>query len=480
MTQAIANLRRWRADPEAFVREVLHVEEIDPWQQRGLDLIKAGKYRLAFKACKGPGKSAFLAWVGLWFLATRAHPKIVAISITGDNLRDNLWAEFAKWMKRSEWLQREFQWTAERIFHKRSPETWWISARQFAKSADLNQQAEALAGVHADSVMFLIDEAGGIPVAVVATAEAGLANAGQEGREAFLLMAGNPSDVTGALYRACTVERGLWSVIAISSAPDDPNRTPRVSKQWAQEQIDKYGWDSPFVLINVRGEFPPGASNALIGIEDATQASQLKLAEASYREEPKVLGVDVARFGDDKSTIVPRQGLAVFRIKEFRTMDLMTLASQVALVMDAWNPDAVFIDQTGLGAGVVDRLRQLGYRVIGIDSAQRALEANKFHNRRAEMWWKMADWVKQGGSIPDDQELIGELPGPTYKFDATGRVQLEAKEDMKKRGLPSPNKADGLALTFAAPVAHSDIRMELARLRRPGLAHEYDPLQQER
>lgn len=96
------------------------------------------------------------------------------------------------------------------------------------------------------------------------------------------------------------------------------------------------------------------------------------------------------------------------------------------------------------------------------------------------MWWKMADWVKQGGSIPDDQELIGELPGPTYKFDATGRVQLEAKEDMKKRGLPSPNKADGLALTFAAPVAHSDIRMELARLRRPGLAHEYDPLQQER
>jgi phage terminase large subunit len=478
MSAAIENMRRWRADPEAFVREVLRVKEIDPWQQKGLDALKAGNYRLAFKACKGPGKSAFLAWVGLWFLATRQHPKIVALSITAGNLRDNLWAELAKWMKRSDWLSTEFRWTAERIFHVRHPETWWISARAFSQEADPTQQADALAGVHADSVMFLIDEAGGIPVAVVATAEAGLANAGQEGRVAYMLMAGNPSDVTGALYRACTVERALWFVISISSAPNDPNRTPRVTKEWAQQQIDKYGWDSPYVLINVRGEFPPSASNALLGIEEVEQASKREVPLSAYKDEVKILGVDVARFGDDKSVIAMRQGRACFRMKEFRNIDTMELAGQVSLVIEKHDPDAVFIDQTGIGAGTTDRLRQLGYRVIGIDSAQKAIEATRFHNRRAEMWWKMAEWVKAGGCIPDDAELIGELPGPTYKFDSGNRLLLESKEDMKKRGLPSPNKGDALALTFSQPVAHRTFRDKAERMGLAQPPREYDPFQE--
>lgn len=465
MSAAIANMRRWRRDPEAFVREVLRVDVVDKWQQKGLDALKAGKYRLAMKACKGPGKSAFLAWVGLWFIATRSHPKIVALSITEDNLRDNLWAEFSKWMKRSEWMSAEFEWTAKRIFHKKHPETWWISARAFAKGANAEEQASALAGVHADAVMFLIDEAGSIPVAVVATAEAGLANADPaKGTEAFLLMAGNPETMDGALYRACTRERTLWFVITINSVPGHPDRTPRVSEEWAQQQIDKYGWDSSFVMINVRGEFPPQQANTLIGINDVEAASQRVIADLEYHDEVRILGVDVARFGDDKSVICPRQGRAVFKLKEFRELSTMELAGQVAMSIQKFDPDAVFIDQTGIGAGVVDRLHQLGFAVvIGIDNAQKAVASTQFANRRAEMWWQMAEWLRGGGCIPDDAELIGELPGPTYKFDSGNRILLESKDDMKKRGLPSPNKGDALALTFAQPVAHRGIRAALER-----------------
>lgn len=428
------------------------------------------------KACKGPGKSAFLAWVGLWFLSTRKHPKIVATSITGDNLSDNLWAELSKWMKRSPLLVHQFEWTATRIFHKEHPETWWISARTWPKTADPSQQAETLAGVHADAVMFLIDEAGGIPPAVVATAEAGLANASkEEGREAFLVMAGNPTELDGALYQACVRNRAFWHVIAISSAPDDPNRTPRVSVEWAREQIAMYGWDSPFVLVNIRGEFPPGSSTALISVADAEAALGRQLTPQEYAEDPKVLGVDVARFGDDTTEILLRQGRAVKKPRTLRNLDTVQVAGQVAQIIEKHEPDAVFVDETGLGGGVVDNLRALGFQVIGVQFGAAANEDRVYQNRRCEMWWRMGQWLRGGGALPASVgEFVSELTGPMYWFDEKGRVCLESKKDMKKRGLPSPNKADALALTFAGNVARKGVREALGLPSSPMRA-EYNP-----
>jgi hypothetical protein len=131
----------------------------------------------------------------------------------------------------------------------------------------------------------------------------------------------------------------------------------------------------------------------------------------------------------------------------------MTLAGHIARVIDEKKPDAVFVDQTGIGAGVVDRLRQLGRRVVGVEFGGKALAEGKFINRRCEMWWTLAEWVKTG-SLPDVPELVGELTAPTYSYgNAAGKLQLESKEDLKKRGLPSPDLADALALTFAEPVA---------------------------
>lgn len=477
MIEAAAKLAGWRDHPVAFVRECFGAEP-DAWQVEVLEAV-AKNQRVALKASKGPGKTCLLAWVAWWFLITRPHPKVIATSITGDNLADGLWAELALWQSKSPLLKAAFTWSAESIVAKDHPATWFASARTWSRSASPEQQADTLAGIHADSVLFLVDEAGGIPDAVVAAAEGGLANVSQAaGREAKLLLAGNPTMLSGPLYRACTRERHLWWVKEISGDPDDPMRAPRVSAQWAREQIDKYGRDSPYVLVNVFGQFPPAQSNALIGLEDATKASRRTLAEADYTYAPRVMGVDVAFEGDDRTVFAFRQGRAAFRMKVFRNLKPMEIAGQLVLAIEKWKPAAVFVDCTGgYGGGVVDRLHELGYAsVIGVNFASKAPDSTS-KNMRVYMWDQMARWVQEG-SIPEDSELISEMCAPTYWLGSDGRKHLLSKADMKSDGLPSPDKADALALTFAAPVAIKtalDRAREDARGRR---GHDYDPYEE--
>jgi hypothetical protein len=222
-------------------------------------------------------------------------------------------------------------------------------------------------------------------------------------------------------------------------------------------------------------DFNAAVDNVLLRLDDVLEASQRTLHSMEFDEDPKVIGVDVARFGDDATVIVCRQGKAMFRPKVFQKIDTMRTASEVALVIQKEKPQGVFIDQTGVGSGVVDRLQQLGFPVVGVDNGSRALTP-RYVDRRAEMWWAMADWVRGYGCIPNDTELIAELCGPTYRYDNHNKLRIESKEDMKKRGLPSPNKADALSLTFAAPVAHAGLRGELDRLNRhAGRDADYDP-----
>ena len=277
---SIETLLRWWEHPADFVREVFEVEP-DAWQ---VDVLEAFPHspRLAMKACKGPGKTAVLAWLIWNFLVTRPHPKIAATAITKDNLDDNLWAELAKWQKRSKLLEPAFTWQKTRIFCNEHPETWWASARTWSRSADATQQADTLAGLHADYLLFVLDESGGIPDAVMAAAEGGLANVvAGSGREAHLVQAGNPTHLEGPLYRACTSARARWHVTEITSDPDDPKRTPRVSVEWAREQIEEYGRDSPWVLVNVFGRFPPASINALIGPDEVRDAMRRSYHETS-------------------------------------------------------------------------------------------------------------------------------------------------------------------------------------------------------
>lgn len=457
MSQAAQlKIESWRKSPLKFVREVFHVDP-DEWQKEVLEAFPTNQ-RIAMKACKGPGKTALLSWLAWNFLVTRPHPKVAATSITSDNLSDGLWAEMAKWRNKSDLLKTQFEWTKTRIFAKDYPETWFMSARTWPKGGDSNQQADTLAGLHADYILFLIDESGGIPDAVMAAAEAALAT----GIECKLVQAGNPTHLEGPLYRASTSERHLWFVVEITGDPDDPKRSPRISVQWAREQIEKYGRDNPWVLVNVFGQFPPSSLNTLLGPDDVSQAMKRKAYKMDYEFSQKRLGIDVARFGDDRTVIFPRQGLMCFKPVIMRGARTQEIAARVAAAKAKWLSEVELVDDTGgFGAGVIDALQLSGASPIGIHFSGKPVD-DRYKNKRAEMWFLMADWVKGGGCLPDIPELVAELTAPTYTF-VNGKFFIEPKDQIKERLGFSPDLADALCLTFGIPEAPA--RSDLDKLR---------------
>lgn len=222
-------------------------------------------------------------------------------------------------------------------------------------------------------------------------------------------------------------------------------------------------------------DFSAAGDDQLISLSDADEASKRKYKPAEFDDLPRILGVDPARFGDDRSVIVKRQGLQMFDPIVLRGLDNMTLAGRVAAVIDEWDPDAVFVD-AGAGSGVIDRLRQLDYDVIEVPFGGKAINESLFVNRRTEMWWQMREWLALGGAIPRDASLRQELSTPIYWYDAAGRKVLEPKDEIKKRlnGGASPDIADALALTFAHPVKQR-MPSEIRNMVRAGTQREHDP-----
>lgn len=206
-------------------------------------------------------------------------------------------------------------------------------------------------------------------------------------------------------------------------------------------------------------DFSASVDDVLLRLEDVLAAQSRSLPEHAYQGAPKVLGVDVARYGGDRSSIFLRQGQAAWRPTVMVGLDLMALSGRVAESIERLQPDATFIDQGGMGGGVVDRLRQLKFNVVGIDFGGRAAE-ERFENKRAEMWWSAAEWVKGGGCLPESQALAQDLTAPRYTYkNHRGRLQLESKDDLRARGLPSPDLGDSFVLTFAMPVAPKGARV---------------------
>lgn len=478
MASAAADkLRLWREKPHIFVREVFGATP-DGWQDQVLEAFPH-QPRIAMKACKGPGKTCLLSWICWNFLLTRPHPRIAATAISGENLRDNLWTEMATWLNKSPLLQHAFEWQAERIVCRESPETWWMSARRWSKSANAEQQGNTLAGLHAPYVMIVLDESGGIPDAVMANAE----GIGSSATEWHIVQAGNPTHLEGPLYRACTSERNLWYVVEITSDPDNPQRTSRVSAQWAREQIQKYGADHPWVLVNVFGKFPPASFNALIGPDEVNAVLGRHISEGQYAHAAKVIGVDVGRFGDDPSIIFPRQGLACFKPIELRNANSTHGAGTVATM---WNKfpnggqaDGCFVDASGgWASGWVDALHLMGRRPIEVQFAGKPNDP-KYYNKRAEIWFEMCEAIKGGMCLPNVPEIVAELTTPTYTFKGD-KMLIEEKDQVKLRLGRSPNYADALATTFAQPV-HVQQNVPAWMRREPSRVQtEYDPWASER
>jgi phage terminase large subunit len=461
-------LRLWKEHPEVMVIEEFGAQP-DEWQLDGLRAFPHNN-RLAFKACKGPGKTTELAWFILNFLATRPDCRIAATSITGDNLDSNLWPELSKWMSRSRFFSSRFAWTKTSVVSLERPATWWAKARTWPKRASAEQQADALAGLHEDYAMFVGDESGGYPQGLMATAEAVLSG----GIETKVVQAGNPTHLEGPLYRACTIDKALWWIKSITGDPDDPHAwvySPRVNivredgrtpLAWAQQQIASYGRENPWVKINVLGEFPDASINALLGVEEVEAAMKRHLRSDAFSWAQKRLGVDVARFGDDRTVIFPRQGAASFRPVIMRNVRTTAIAARVAKAMAAWGAAMVFVDDTGhWGHGVIDNLVDSGLPAKGVIFSDPALHP-RYKNRRAEMWLEMAQWVKDGGCLPPLPDLVGELVTPTYSF-VGGKFVLEDKDQIKERLGRSPDLADALALTFAEVDMPAEMMRQFSR-----------------
>lgn len=473
-----ARIRAWRLDPVLFVQECLGVDP-DEWQKEALRALptKGGRVRICLKACAGPGKSACMAWAMLWFLTCWAakgeHPNAAAVSITADTLKDTLWKELSVWHGRSKFLQAMFTWTAERIFANDHASTWFASARAFSKSANADEQGRTLSGLHSKFIFYALDETGDMPPAVLRSAEQGLSNC----EVGVIMQAGNPTSTSGMLYLASTQQRDRWNVVTITADPADPKRTPRVDPVWAQEQIDTWGRDNPWVQAYILGQFPSGSLDTLLSVEDVEKAMARNYIEDAYAFSQKRLGVDVARQGDDCSALFARQGLRAFAPVILRNADTLQVAGRVALGIARFGPEQVMVDGTGgYGAGVVDALLQAGHAPIEVQFAGKPQDP-RFQNARAEMWFRMAEWVKGGGQLPKDETLVRELTQPKIIFTTRGKFQLEDKEQIKKRLGFSPDRADALAMTFAFPEMPrlAGLPGELSAGVQKSAVHDYDP-----
>lgn len=442
---AAGKIQLWHDRPDVMVRELFDATP-DPWQEEDL-IAFPHTQRYASQACKGPGKSTLLAWMGWNFLLTRPHPNCAATSISAANLKDGLWKEMAKWYGRSPLLQEMFDVQSDRISLRAHPRTWFMSARSWPRSANKEQQADALAGFHADYLLYLIDEAGGIPDGVMVAAEAALAS----GIETKIAMAGNPTHLSGPLYRAATTQARLWRRRIITADPLDPMRSPRVSVQWAQDQIDEHGRDNPWVMVNVLGQFPNASVNALLGPDDVDRVMGLHIPEREYSRAAKAIGVDVARFGDDASVIARRQGIAVLPFTSMRNADSLQGAGRVARLWNDWEADGCFVDDTGgYGAGWIDQLRSLGREPIPVGFATKANDP-RFFNKRAEILWALAEAVKAGTALPESPRLRAQLCALQYGYKGD-KIILASKDQIKAELGYSPDECDALAVTYAQPL----------------------------
>jgi hypothetical protein len=296
--------------------------------------------------------------------------------------------------------------------------------------------------------MWLLDETGDYPRGILPVVEAIFSGSPEE---AHIVQAGNPINREGPLYHAHT-HRDLWQVINITADPSDPERTPRVSVQHAQEQIDAWGRDDPYVLINIFGQFPLSSVNALIGPAEVEAAMKRYYRDYEIGDAPKIMGVDVARQGDDASVIFKRQGIQSFPLQKYRIEDSNLGASIVNREWTEWNADACFVDGTGgFGAGWVDNLLRLGQSPIAIQFSQQAHQHGRYANKRAEMYFDAVQWIKRGGALPESKELLRALTETTYTHKAD-KLIIEPKEIVKLKLGFSPDEADAFVLTFAEPV----------------------------
>jgi hypothetical protein len=412
-------------------------------------------YRSATSSGRGVGKSAFVSWISQWFLSTRIGATVIVTANTESQLRTRTWAEIGKWHTlalNSHWFEKSAmslkpsQWFEKALKQELRVDTGYYYAQAQLWS---EENPDAFAGVHNQKgVMLIFDESSGIPAPIWKVSEGFFT---EPTPDRYWFNFSNPRRNTGEFFQCFHEYRDYWFRRNI-----DSRSVEGTDKKVLGEIIQKYGEDSDEARVEVKGEFPRQGDRQFISREIVTNAMQREIVDDAYA--PVIMGVDPARYGDDSTVIRFRQGRngRIIPPTVMKGADNMAVANEVAHQIQKYNPDAVCID-AGSGSGIIDRLREMKYKVHEVWFGSKA-EDPQWADRRTEMWDRMRDWLG-GGCIDDDKDLVADLTGPQYVYRGNSdKMALEPKENMKKRGLHSPDQADALALTFAVKVARTDLK----------------------
>jgi phage terminase large subunit len=444
-----------------FVREVLGATP-EVWQEEVLSALDTGTRKISIRSGHGVGKTTVCAWLALHFLLFRDDVKVIVTAPSADQMKDGLIPEVNKWIARlPEWMRLSLDVTAERIVRHPNVANNFISFRTARK-----EKPEALAGVHATHVLIIVDEASGVDEAIYETGQGALSTEG-----ALAVLIGNPTNPSGFFYKTHNSLSDVWwtkRVSCLDSTRVDPSYIMNMARTW--------GVDSREYRVRVLGEFPESGADAVI------PRGFIESAINRYPDPIRgdiVWGLDPGR-GGDPTGFVERSANVVYEATELRYDDLMQTVGWVKQRYDmipvSYRPSSIYIDSIGLGAGVADRLLELGLPVIHVNVSESSSMSARFLNLKAEIWYKMREWFEGrecSVNVPVNlEQLVNELAAVNQKYTSLGKVFIESKEDMKTRlHIKSPNLADALALTFAGDGA---IRMGSYT---QGWGKEYDPRQ---
>jgi hypothetical protein len=453
-TMLAEDMAAFYADPLRFVRYTFPWGEgdlaewtgPDEWQTEFLtsvgdavrNRVDDEPVKVAVKTGRGPGKTAVEAWLILWLMSTRPNFAGFATANTGDQLDDKLWRELALWWNRAinkHW----FQWTATRFYQIDAKNTWGVDALKWSEN-----NPDALGGLHngGRGQCAIVDEGSGVPGSIYDVIDATMTDP-----DSFVFVFGNPMRRTGRFAELFGRFSHRWKTMTV-----DCRRAKAPNQAKIAQDIEDWGLDSDYIRVNVLGEFPKADVDTLIA-QPLLDGAAKRAASGMERVRP-IWGLDVARFGDDRSALAIRRGRKLMKpVESWRGLDTMQTAGKI---MALWTetptderPSRILVDVIGIGAGVVDRLRELDLPVRGVNVSESPSVDGKFHKLRDELWWKARVFFEGLACEVVDQSLAAELAVVQYSFTSSGLIRVEPKHDTKDRLGRSPDLADAFVLTFA-------------------------------